>query len=127
MKITSLSPFAAYARSCPCRRDAHCRMYIFFTTGTGCNHLTPDTFSHRHAHGNACRNCCRSDDNGNDCNAHTFCHDFTTGLDCKYVAIKNLEFNPKTITVKSGTTVTWTNMDAGSPHGHVKDTISRLL
>jgi plastocyanin len=31
------------------------------------------------------------------------------------VAIKNLEFAPKDIMVKAGTTVTWTNMD-GLPH-----------
>jgi plastocyanin len=33
----------------------------------------------------------------------------------KAVSIKNLEFSPKDIIVKAGTTVTWTNMDA-LPH-----------
>ena len=37
------------------------------------------------------------------------------------VAIKNFAFDPSSLTVKSGTVVTWTNQD-GTPHTIVSDT-----
>jgi amicyanin len=36
------------------------------------------------------------------------------------IAIKNFAFNPSTLTIKTGTTVTWTNQD-GAPHQIASD------
>jgi amicyanin len=37
-----------------------------------------------------------------------------------HIAIKNFAFSPATLTIKSGTTVTWTNQD-GAPHRIASD------
>ena len=39
----------------------------------------------------------------------------TTAMDAQKVTIQNFAFQPKDITVKAGTTITWTNMDT-APH-----------
>jgi plastocyanin len=36
----------------------------------------------------------------------------TTNLGANTIAIQNFAFNPATLTVKAGTTVTWTNLDS---------------
>ncbi len=93
----------------PCRSTAHRRMYVFPTTGPGRNDIAADTYANGDSYTDNGHGPCS--DHGHPGPVPTSTPDETQ----KAVSIKNLEFGPKDIFVKAGTTVTWKNMDA-LPH-----------